>query len=82
MELVEIHNCDYQTFSAIRREIRFKVSYALISSDYLPEDQKAYFYFWDSRYIPDELMPYRIRSPFEKEYDFSGIRLPGQANIG
>ncbi len=76
MRLIKIENCDYQTFYAIRLEIIRKVAWALLNSEYLKEDSIALFYFWDSDYIPDVLMKYRVQPPFEKNFDFSHINLP------
>lgn len=77
MRLIEIPNCDYQTFYAIRLEILRKVPHSLLNSEYLKEDSIAYFYLWDSDYIPEVLMKYRVQPPHEKEsFDFSHINLP------
>lgn len=76
MRIIKIPNCPYNVYYEIRTEILKKVPFALLNSEYLSDDAVAFFYFWDSDYIPEELMKYRIQPPQEKRFDFSHIELP------
>lgn len=76
MRIIKIPNCPYPTFDEIRDEILSKVPFALINDVYHQKAEIAYFYFWDSDYIPDELKRFIMQPPLEVKFDFSHIELP------
>lgn len=69
-------NIEYKEYEQICDELYEKVPFAVINDKYRPNVKKAYFYFWDSDYIPPEMMKYRLQPPAEPEFDFSHINLP------
>ena len=73
MRMLKIPNCDYEIFYAIRKEILRKVPFALINSEYLKEDKLAFYYFWDTDYIPEELEAFIVKPPHEAKFDFRSI---------
>ena len=76
MRLIKITECSYEVFNEIRDEILDKVPFALINDIYHSKREIGYFYFWDSDYIPEALMRFRVQPPAEIAFDFSHIELP------
>lgn len=76
MRIIELGNIEYKEYEQICDEIYEQVPFAIINDKYRSNVKKAYFYFWDSDYIPEALMKYRLQPPAEPEFDFSHINLP------
>ena len=76
MRMIKIPNCEYALFYAIRLEILRKADFALFQTEYLKEDKIAFFHFWDTAYIPEELKTFIVKPPHEPKFDFSNIKLP------
>lgn len=75
MRIIKLPNCPYDLFVQIREEIFAKVPYAIINTEYHRETGTAFLYFWDSDYIPAELIKYKVNPPAEIKFDFSKIDL-------
>ena len=75
MILLEMPNITYPVFEAIRDEILAKNPWALINDIYTNKNI-AYLFFWDVKFVPNELMKYALNLPSKDVYDFSHINLP------
>jgi len=67
MRLVKIPNLDYKDFEKIRDCIYANVPFAMIHIGYSPILKLGVFNFWDTDYIPDELIPFIVQPPFNRE---------------
>ncbi len=59
--------CNYETFEAIRDVICSEVPFALINAMYSKKLGEAFFNFWDSDYIPDDLKKFIMNPPTSRE---------------
>jgi hypothetical protein len=66
MRLVQL-KCTYEQFEAIRDCIFANVPFAIVETQYSKNLGKGYFNFWDTDYIPDELVPYIVQPPLSRE---------------
>jgi len=67
MRLVKIENCSYEKYNAIRNAIYQNIPFALINNEYSKELRTAYFNFWDSDYIPEQLRKHIVQPPADRE---------------
>lgn len=67
MRMVRIPEISYEDFNAIRDVLLDNVPFALINDIYHSKQETAYFYFWDSDYIPDVLRPFIVQPPADRE---------------
>lgn len=67
MRLVKIPECPYELFEKIRDIILDHVPFSMLNDIYHKKRQTAYFYFWDSDYIPFQLKPFIVQPPADRE---------------
>jgi len=67
MRLIKIENCSYEKYSKIADAIYSVIPFALINDAYRKDLKTAYFNFWDSDYIPDDLKKYIMQPPLSRE---------------
>jgi len=65
--MVKIPGCSYELFEKIRDVILDHVPFAMINDIYHKKRETAYFYFWDSDYIPFQLHPFIVQPPMDRE---------------
>lgn len=63
MRIVKIPECEYEFFVKIRDVILDHVPFSIINDIYHEKRKTAYFYFWDSDYIPIQLHPFIMQPP-------------------
>ena len=72
MRMVKFEDCEYEDFYKKRLLILRDIPYALLNAEYLKEDKIAYFYFWDSDYVPEAWKPWIVR-PTNVNSDKEGV---------
>lgn len=76
MITIKIEPCDHNLFKIIREQILNQVPFALVNDVFDSDWNRAFFTFWDTRYVPKELMRFAMIPPATPKYDFSEISLP------
>lgn len=66
MRLVKIE-CTYDIFVKIRNAIDKNIPFAVIDIRYNPDLKYTIINFWDSDYIPEELIPFIVQPPLSRE---------------
>lgn len=66
MRIVKIM-CSYELYERICDILYTHIPFSIINDKYHAKRQWAFFYFWDSDYIPTALLPFVIQPPFDKE---------------
>ena len=67
MRMVKLTECSYELFEQLRDVILDHVPFAMINDIYHKKRETAYFYFWDSDYIPKQLHPFIVQPPADRE---------------
>ncbi|MHA1382338.1 MAG: hypothetical protein ACTSR3_01130 [Candidatus Helarchaeota archaeon] len=65
MKLVKIENCGHELYARILGILLKEIPFALINQAY--NNTIAYFMFWDSAYVPEELKKYIVEIPENPE---------------
>ncbi len=60
MKTIQIKDCSYEKFEAIRDIIYEYIPFSIVHLGYSKKLKMAIFNFWDSDYIPNELSSYII----------------------
>lgn len=72
MRMVKREECSYEEFYQMRLQVLRQTPYGLLNTEYLKEDKVAFFYFWDSDYIPKDWEQWVIR-PVSKNSKEAGV---------
>jgi len=67
MRMIKIPLLSYEEYERIRNILYDEIPFALINQQYIAKTHTAYFYFWDSDYIPDALKSRIVQPPRSRE---------------